>query len=161
MRLSNRLLSNAATTYARLGTTFLLAVFFTWYVIGRIGMVGFGTIAFASSAFGISAAVEMAVRRGLMREMAAAIATADPSRIRKSLCAAVVFCGPSALVLVLMSVGLAALAYLGNSLAMSSGRSPSIERRAPAVPAREHPRCRAAWCMPWKPRHNAGLVELP
>ncbi len=113
MRLSNRLLSNAATTYARLGATFLLAVFFTWYVIGRIGMVGFGTIAFAASAFGISAAVEMAVRRGLMREMAAAIATADPSRIRKSLCAAVVFCGPSALVLVLMSAGLAALAYLG------------------------------------------------
>ncbi len=113
MRLSTRLLSNAGTTYIRLGTTFLLGVFFTWYVIGRIGMAGFGTIALVASAFGISGAVELAVRQGLMREMAVAIATADPARIRKCLSSAIAFCAPCALLLVMVSVVLAALAYLG------------------------------------------------
>ena len=113
MRLSNRLLSNAATTYMRLGTTFVLAVFFIWYVVGRIGMAGFGTIAFASAAFSISAAVEMAVRQGLLRELAAAIATGQAERIRKCLSSAVVFCAPAALVLVVVSLMLAALAYFG------------------------------------------------
>ena len=48
-----------------------------------------------------------------MREMAAAIATAEPARIRKALASAVAFCAPCTLVPVVVCVGLAALAYRG------------------------------------------------
>lgn len=37
MRISNRLLSNAAANYIRIGCTFALGIIFTWYTIGTIG----------------------------------------------------------------------------------------------------------------------------
>ncbi len=113
MRVSSRLLSNAAANYIRLGMTFLLGVFFTWYVIGRIGMTGFGMIALAMSMFSIPASVDNAIRFGLLRELSAAIATGEAARVRTSLTSAVAFCALAAALLGLASALIAALAWLG------------------------------------------------
>ncbi len=113
MRLSTRLLRNAATTYTRVAATCLLGVFFVWYAIGEAGVAGFGMIAFATTASGLSAAVVMAIRQSLVRELAAALATGEVSRIRRSLTSAVVFCTPAAVVLFLVAALVAALACLG------------------------------------------------
>lgn len=113
MRLSTRLLTNAASNYARLAVAIVGGVFFTWYTVGKIGMSGLGMIMLTSAAFGVSAAVEMAVRRSLIREMAVAIASGDPARVRRSLNSAVVVCAPAALVLAGIAMLLAMLAHLG------------------------------------------------
>ncbi len=115
MRLSTRLLSNAATTYTRMALTCLLGVFFIWYVIGddKAGVAGFGMIAFATATSGLSAAIDAAIRQSLVRELAAAIATGQIARIRKSLTSAIVLCVPLALLLILISAVIATLAYAG------------------------------------------------
>ena len=125
MRLSNRLLSNAATTYLRLGATFLFGVFFVWYAIGKVGVTGFGMLAFATATSGLSGAVQEAIQQSLVRELAAAIATGEISRVRKSLTCAIVLCAPAAVLLVLVSALIAALAYFGvfNTPANLSGLS--------------------------------------
>ena len=69
MRLSTRLLSNAATNYLRMGATFALGLFTTWYVVGAAGVVGFGLISLAVSSSGPSRALERTLRLGLVREL--------------------------------------------------------------------------------------------
>ncbi|MCK4872297.1 MAG: hypothetical protein KAS72_06200 [Phycisphaerales bacterium] len=113
MRLSTRLILNAFANYARLGTTFLLGIFFTWYVVGKIGMIGLGTIGLVVATFGLSAAVESAIRQSLIRELAAAIATGETDRIRKSLTAAMLFCAPAAALVLFIALCFAGLAYVG------------------------------------------------
>lgn len=92
MRLSSRLVGNATTTYARLAATFAFGAFATWYMLGTIGVVGFGLIALASSTTGLSRAVELALGGGLVRELAAALASGDEEAIRRSFTASVRFC---------------------------------------------------------------------
>lgn len=92
MRTSTRLLSNATTTYLRLGTTFVLGIFTTWYMVGAIGVVGFGLLSLASASTGVTRALEQALRMGLVRELAAAIASEDPRAIRRSLTSAFRLC---------------------------------------------------------------------
>ena len=113
MRLSNRMLSNAATTYLRFGTSLVLGVFFIWYVVGRIGMVGFGMIALSAAMHSFSGAVDTAIRFGLVREMAAAIATGEARRVRISLSSAFMFCAPAAVLLSVVGALIAGLAYAG------------------------------------------------
>ncbi|MFG0253019.1 MAG: lipopolysaccharide biosynthesis protein [Phycisphaerales bacterium JB038] len=113
MRLSTRLILNASTTYARLAVSFVLGIFFTWYVVGKIGMIGLGTIGLVSATFGLAASVELAIRQSLIRELAAAIATGERERIRKSLTAAVALCLPTAAVAFLIAAALGGLAYIG------------------------------------------------
>ncbi len=113
MRLSSRLIFNAFVNYARLGTTFLLGVFFTWYVVGRIGMVGLGTLGLVTATFGISGALESALRQSLIRELAASIAEGSRDKVSRSVTAAMVFCAPAAGVALLVALAIAALAYIG------------------------------------------------
>jgi len=113
MRLSNRLLSNAATTYLRLGTTFLLGLFSTWYILGAVGVVGFGLIALASSSTSPSRSVELALRSGLVRELATAIASADPQRVQRSVTAAFRLCSRATILLLGICGLIASLAYVG------------------------------------------------
>jgi hypothetical protein len=113
MRLSTRLLSNAATTYVRLATTFVFGVFATWYMLGTLGVVGFGLIALATSSSSLSRSVEAALRSGLVRELAAAIATDDAARVRITFNATRRFCARvTRLVLVITSI-VAGLAWVG------------------------------------------------
>lgn len=90
--MSTRLLSNAATSYVRLGTTFAFGLFTTWYVLGAAGVIGFGMIALAVSSTGPSHAVERTLRFGLVRELAAAIASGEPRQIQRSLTSAFRLC---------------------------------------------------------------------
>ncbi len=113
MRLSNRLIANAATTYLRFGVSLLLGVFFIWYVIGRIGMVGFGMVALTATMYSFSAALDSAIRFGLIRELAAAIASGDPERVRVSTSSAFAFCAPAAGVFGVLGVLLALVALAG------------------------------------------------
>ena len=46
MRLSSRLIRNATSSYFRLGTSFVIGVFITWYAIGEVGVIGFGLMAY-------------------------------------------------------------------------------------------------------------------
>jgi hypothetical protein len=113
MRLSSRLLTNAAANYARMGISFLFSVFFVWYAIGKVGVAGLGMIAFASASTGVAGGLWHAMRASLMREMAAAIVSGDPARVSRSLTSALVLCLPAALLLGLVSLALAALSWLG------------------------------------------------
>jgi len=113
MRLSTRLLSNAATTYLRLGSTFVLGLFTTWYVLGAIGVLGFGLIALAVSSTGVTHALELALRFGLVRELAAAISSAKPATLRRSVTAAFRLCRQATLPLAAVVLVLAAAAWNG------------------------------------------------
>lgn len=113
MRVSSRLILNAVANYSRLGITFLLGIFFTWFVVGKIGMVGLGALGLVAATFGMSAAVESALRQSLIRELAAAIASGEEDHVKKSMTAAMLFCAPAAVVAMLISIVLSALAYWG------------------------------------------------
>lgn len=113
MRLSSRLLANAASSYARLGAQFVLGVFFTWFVVGRLGVAGFGIVTFATATFSIPMTLSNVLRFGLIRELAAAVASGEPRRVSTSLTSAVVLCVPLAALALLLSAGLAALAWAG------------------------------------------------
>lgn len=90
--MSTRLLSNATTTFLRLGATFTLGIFTTWYLVGAIGVAGFGLLALATSSTGVTRTLELALRQGLVRELASAIASRETPRIQRSLSAAVHLC---------------------------------------------------------------------
>ena len=113
MRLSTRLIRNAATSYFRLGTTFVITIFTTWYLIGEIGVIGFGLMALAVSSTGPSVALERALRFGLVRELAAAIAAGDPLSLRRSLTSAFRLCLEAAVPLAALVAALAGLAWAG------------------------------------------------
>lgn len=113
MRLSTRLLGNATTTYLRLGTTLVIGLFSTWYILGAVGIVGFGLIALAISGAGPSHALERALRFGLVRELAAAIAAGDPALIRRSMASAFRLCLQATAPLAIYVALLAALAWYG------------------------------------------------
>ena len=114
MRMSTRLLSNAATTFLRLGTTFALGVFTTWYLVGAIGVAGFGIIALASSSTGVTRTLELALRQGLVRELASAIASGDPVKIGRSLSAAVRLCRRMLIPVAVITGVLVVVAALGG-----------------------------------------------
>lgn len=113
MRISTRLLSNAATNYLRMGATFALGLFTTWYVVGAAGVVGFGLISLAVSSSGPSRALERTLRLGLVRELSAALATGDPATIRRSIAAAFRLCSQMVLPLACMVIALATAAWAG------------------------------------------------
>jgi hypothetical protein len=113
MRVSTRLLSNAATTYSRLGAAFVVGVFTTWYILGAIGIVGFGLIALATAGTSPSHALDRAIRFGLVRELAAALASGEAGRVRRSFNSALRLCAQAALLLGAITVTLAGLAYGG------------------------------------------------
>ena len=113
MRLSVRLLSNATTTYARMAATFALGIFSTWYILGTVGIVGFGLIALASANSGLSQAVERATRLGLVRELAAAIASAEARQVQTALTSAFVLCLQALVPLALSTTAFALLAWFG------------------------------------------------
>jgi hypothetical protein len=113
MRLATRLLSNAATSYLRLGTTVLLALFTTWYILGTAGVLGFGLIALASSSTGLSHALERSFRFGLVRDLSAAIATRDPAAMRRSVTSAFRLSAQAAWLLAAFVLVLAGLAWAG------------------------------------------------
>lgn len=113
MRLSTRLIRNAATTHLRFGTSFVLGIFFVWYVIGKIGMVGFGMVAFTAAMNSFSGAVDTAIRFGLVRELAEAVSSGLPRRVQVSLSSACLFCAPAAVLLCVFGAAFAGLAALG------------------------------------------------
>ena len=113
MRLSTRLLSNAATNYLRMGATFALGLFTTWYVVGAAGVVGFGLISLAVSSSGPSRALERTLRLGLVRELSAALASGDTAAIRRSIASAFRLCSQAVLPLAALVVGLAVAAWAG------------------------------------------------
>lgn len=113
MRLSNRLLGNAATTYLRLMTTFALGLFTTWYILGKAGVIGFGLIALSTSANGVSRSLERALRFGLVRELAAAIATGDATAIRRAVTSAFTLCLRSSVPLIAFVAVLVTAAQTG------------------------------------------------
>jgi len=113
MRTSTRLLRNASTTYIRLATTFVLGIFLTWFLIGRVGLEVFGMISIAMGAFGLSAAIEGAINGSLNREFSSAIASRQPGRVGRTLSNAIVLSALCAGVVLLLSFSLAALAYVG------------------------------------------------
>lgn len=113
MRISTRLLSNAFTTYLRLGTTFVLGLFTTWYILGAVGVIGFGLMALAISSTSPSRALERALRFGLVRELAAAIASGEEPRIRCSSSSALRLCVQASLPVMGMALVLAGLAWWG------------------------------------------------
>ncbi len=113
MRLSNRLIANAATTYMRFGISLVLGAFFVWFVIDRIGVVGWGMVAFTVALYGFSAAIDSAIRFGLIRELAAAIGSKDPQRVCVSTSSAFAFCAPAAGVFFLLGTLLALAAMAG------------------------------------------------
>ncbi len=113
MRLSTRLLTNAATTYLRLGTTFTLGLFTTWYVIGHAGVIGFGLMALAVSSTGPSHALERSLRFGLVRELAASLASGDRRAVTRSLASAFRLCLQACLPLAGLVALLALLAWRG------------------------------------------------
>ena len=91
-RLSTRLVANAVSTYGVLGANFVIGIFFTWYVIGRTGLGGFGMIALATGGLGIAFALESAIDQSLMRELAAAIAGGDRRHLQRVLASGLAFC---------------------------------------------------------------------
>lgn len=114
MRMSTRLLSNATTTFLRLGTTFVLGMFTTWYLVGTIGVAGFGVIALATSSTGVTRTLELALRQGLVRELASAIASGEAAKIRQSLSAAAQLCRRMLIPVVVITGGIAVVAALGG-----------------------------------------------
>jgi hypothetical protein len=113
VRLSTRLLSNAATNYLRMGATFALGLFTTWYVVGAAGVVGFGLISLAVSSSGPSRALERTLRLGLVRELSAALATGDAAAIRRSIASAFRLCSQAILPLAVVVAALAVVAWAG------------------------------------------------
>lgn len=113
MRLSTRLLSNAATTFLRQGLTFALGLFTTWYILGAAGLVGFGLIALAVSSASLSRALEATFRVGLVRELATAIASGEARLIRRGLNSSFRLCLQVTLPLMVVVLGLAASARAG------------------------------------------------
>lgn len=113
MRLSTRLLSNAATNYLRMGATFGLGLFTTWYVVGAAGIVGFGLISLAVSSSGPSRALERTLRLGLVRELSTALASGDAANIRRSIASAFRLCSQAILPLALVVVTMATVAWAG------------------------------------------------
>ena len=113
MRISTRLLSNAATNYLRMGATFALGLFTTWYVVGAAGVVGFGLISLAVSSSGPSRALERTLRLGLVRELSAALASGDTATIRRAIASAFRLCTQAVLPLAVLVVALAIVAWAG------------------------------------------------
>ncbi len=113
MRLSTRLASNAATTYLRLGATLALGLFTTWYTIGAVGVIGFGVIALAGSSASPSRALGLALRFGLVRELAAALSGGDEAAIRRSVASAFRLCLQAALPVSGLILAVAAMAWAG------------------------------------------------
>ncbi|MGH7540601.1 MAG: hypothetical protein ACRELC_06360, partial [Gemmatimonadota bacterium] len=111
--LASRLLRNATTTYARLATTFVVGLFTTWYILGAVGVIGFGLIALGTASSGPSRAIEHALRVGLVRELSAAVASGDPRRIRRNFVAAMVLCLRTAFLLGGLVLVFAAAAWAG------------------------------------------------
>lgn len=113
MPLASRLLRNATTTYARLAITFAIGLFTTWYILGAVGVIGFGLIALGTASSGPSRAIEQALRVGLVRELSAAVASGDPRRIRGNFVAAMVLCMRTAFPLGGLVLIFAAAAWAG------------------------------------------------
>lgn len=113
MRISSRLLSNAASTYLRLGSTFLIGLFVTWYLLGTAGTVGFGLIALSFASTGLSHSLERALRFGMVRELAEAVSTDDPKRLQRSVSSALRLCLQVAVPLAALVGVLAVLAARG------------------------------------------------
>jgi len=113
MRTSTRLVLNSATTYLRLATTFVLGIFLTWFLVGRVGLEVFGLISIAMGAFGLSSAIEGAINGSLNREFSAAIASGDPGRVRRTLSNAIVLALQCAGIILALSLTLAVLALFG------------------------------------------------
>ncbi len=113
MRLSTRLLSNAVTTYLRLGTGFAIGIFSTWYILGAVGTIGFGMIALSVSSTSPSRALERTIRIGLVRELAGAIASKDPGALRINIASTFYLCRQTAIGLVGLTALLASLAAAG------------------------------------------------
>jgi O-antigen/teichoic acid export membrane protein len=112
MRLSTQLISNAVTSYAALGTQFVLGIFFVWYLNRSIGLEGYGLIVMAAGTFGISGAMQLAIGQSLGRELAASIATDDQERVERTFNSAMAFGVLGAVVTFLAISVLALLAYL-------------------------------------------------
>jgi len=112
-RLSTRLVINALSTYARLGGTFLLGIFLTWYLVGQVGLEVFGLISIAIGTFGLSSAVEAAIEGCLNREFAASIATGDERRVRRTFNSSLPLAAGGACVILLVSGALATIASFG------------------------------------------------
>ena len=112
MRISTRLIRNALTSYMRLGTTFLLGIFLTWYMVGEVGLVGFGMVALCFGTFGMGA-VDSAIRQSVVRELAAALATGEPGRVRRTVASGIVLCLAGAGVILLFYVAFSGLALVG------------------------------------------------
>lgn len=112
-RLSTRLIVNAGTTYLRLATTFVLGIFLTWFLIGRIGLEIFGLVSLAVGTFGFSQAIHHAIMGSLNREFAAAIASGDPELVSRTHTNALLVTLQGALIVVGLSAVFAALAWIG------------------------------------------------
>ncbi len=112
MRLSTRLVLNAVTSFLRLGTTFLLGIFLTWYMVDEVGLIGFGMVSLTLGMFGMSA-IDAAIRASVIRELSAAIGTGQRSEIQGVLASALAFCGLVALGLIAFFCAVAACAWLG------------------------------------------------
>ncbi len=112
MRISTRLLVNAVSTYSRLGVNFAIGVFLTWYVIGHVGLVGFGAVALATGSFGLTTVLFNAIRSSMVRELAAAIASGEPSRVRRTVTSALAFSSIAAVVVLAIFAVVCGLALL-------------------------------------------------
>ena len=112
-RLSNELLTNAIITYARFGLTFIMGIFLTWFLVGEIGLAGFGIISIAIGAFGLSAALASTVDFSLGRELAAAIATGEREKVERTFVSAMALTTLGSVLALLVSAVFAAVAYAG------------------------------------------------
>jgi hypothetical protein len=126
MRISTRLLMNAVTTYGRLGTTFLVGIFFVWYVLGEVGLVGFGALSLGAGSFGIAATLNYTIRQSVVRELSAAMATGNPARIERTVTSALAFTTLGAGVVLLIVGGLALLALGGQFRTDSIAGMPGV-----------------------------------
>lgn len=96
-----------------MGITFLIGIFFAWYVIGEVGLAAFGAIALSVGTFGIAPVIANAVTQSMGRELAAAYASREPERIKRTIASLFVFsCFTAGLVLFIIC-GLSAMAWFG------------------------------------------------
>ena len=92
--------------------TFVLGIFYTWYVVGQLGLAGLGLLALAIGSFGIRA-IDSSLRQSIVRELATSLATGDQKTIRQTIASALGCSIIGAGIMLLFYGAIAGIAYAG------------------------------------------------